>query len=95
MNAITKGYAMTWGGALLTAAGAPYVASLAARGIGWGYATLGGASAVVLSGYSEYVDTAEAIGARALNMPNPIWNALSFFGETWTANQAFIDTALA
>lgn len=95
MNAITLGYTALYGGAFLGASGAPYVASIAARGIGWGYAALGGGSAVVLGGYPDYIQAAQEMGARALNMPNSVWNALSVFGENWTAEQAFIDTAMS
>ncbi|MGH9684129.1 MAG: RHS repeat-associated core domain-containing protein [Candidatus Acidiferrales bacterium] len=94
MNAISAAYGLVYGGAVVGAAGTPYAISAAARGIGWGYATVGSGSAIVLGATPDYIDAAQAMGAKALNMPDVAWDALSAFGEEWTAEQAFIDTAV-
>jgi hypothetical protein len=96
MNQITGAYAVIYGGGFLGASAAPYAASLAATGVGWAYGLTGG-SGVVLGAYEafpNYLDAAESTGANALNMGRPIWNMLNAMGETWTANQAFLDASV-
>jgi RHS repeat-associated protein len=96
MNEITLGYATLYGGAFLGAGGYPYLVSMAARGVGWGFGLTGG-SGVVLGAYNEfpnYVDAAENMGANALNMKMWQWNLLNSLGETWSANQGFLDASV-
>jgi RHS repeat-associated protein len=80
-----------------TVAGVPYIA---ANSIGWGYAWIGGGTGVVLgpwraaAGSLNYVQTARAIGANAYNVPTWLWQGLNYFGESWTANRAFLQMSI-
>jgi len=41
------------------------------------------------------LDEAENMGAAALNIGPKMWNFLDSMSEGWTANKAFLDTAMA
>jgi hypothetical protein len=43
----------------------------------------------------NYEEIAEMIGAKAFSIPSPLWKALDFIGESWTANRGFIDASIA
>ncbi|HEV2991689.1 MAG TPA: RHS repeat-associated core domain-containing protein [Candidatus Angelobacter sp.] len=71
--------------------------TLLAVGTGW-YYSLGGigtTAAAVLGRYPEYIEEAEEMGARVLNMPGKLWNFLDNLGESWTANRVFLDRLMA
>jgi hypothetical protein len=51
-------------------------------------------TARVLGHYPEYLQVAEAIGAKAFNIPTKIWNAMSESAQ-WAANQKFLDRGVA
>jgi hypothetical protein len=83
-----------WATIGVTGAGyAPALAETAAQGIG--RAAAWRASSVVLGRYPTYVNLAEEVGARALNLPGPIAKGLSAAGLWWTTNQAFLDQAMS
>jgi hypothetical protein len=71
----------------------------AATAVGWGAGVVGGPGVVIGAyeaeeGAANYVTTAKAIGASALNLPSWLWNALNYAGETWTANAAFLQMSI-
>jgi hypothetical protein len=70
-------------------------AGLAARGIGAYYATAAGGTAAVLGRYPEYLDAAESMGANVFNMPARLYGVVDWAGESWTANQAFLDRVVS
>jgi RHS repeat-associated protein len=49
---------------------------------------------VVLGHYPEYVDLAKATGGRTFQVPTSVWDKMSP-AEQWTANQKFLDRAIA
>jgi RHS repeat-associated protein len=78
---------------ITTMAGVPYALGTT---VGWGYGWVGGAG-VVLGPNSmnpNYIDWAKILNANALNMPNWLWKGLNYFGQTWTANRAFLDMSI-
>ncbi len=85
------------GGAALAA---PAIGGVIAQGVastvGWGYGLAGGSGVVIglFDEYPSYIEAAEATGANLFNLSKPLWSALSYFGETWTANRAFIDASI-
>ncbi len=73
----------------------PAVASAVGNAVGFGYGISSlGTTGIVLGRYPTYVDTARAVGARALNIPNFLYRGLDAIGEGWTANKMYIDTAI-
>jgi hypothetical protein len=49
---------------------------------------------VVLGHYPEYVNTAEQVGGRSFQVPEHVWESMTP-EEQWTANQKFLDRAIA
>jgi hypothetical protein len=69
--------------------------SVTARLYGTQLATATGSAVAVLGRYPEYIDDARAMGANVFSMSMRTYNFFDWFGETWTANQAFIDRVIA
>ncbi|AEU34456.1 hypothetical protein AciX8_0098 [Granulicella mallensis MP5ACTX8] len=65
--------------------------SITARLYGRYLATAVGGTVAVLGRYPEYIDDARAMSANVFSMSMRTYNFFDWFGETWTANQAFID----
>jgi len=87
------GYAGVFGGGgLLLTAGPALLAS--ATGAYYTFGGTIGTATIVLGRYPEYLDDAENMGAAALNIGPKMWNFLESMGEGWTANKAFLDTAV-
>lgn len=71
------------------------VTGLFARGVGAYYATAAGGAAAVLGRFPEYAEEAESMGANVFSMPSRLYSTLDWMGESWTANQAFLDKVLS
>lgn len=69
--------------------------TVAARLYGTYLATATGGAIAVLGRYPEYIDDAQTLGANVFSMSMRTYNFFDWFGETWTANQAFIDRVIA
>ena len=70
-------------------------ARLAAKGVGIYYATAAGTSGVALGRYPQYLQAAEEGKLNALNMSQRLFTWLESYNAGWTANQAFLDRAIA
>ena len=51
------------------------------------------AAARVLGHHPQYLQVAEAIGAKAFNIPTDVWEGMSV-AERWGANQKFLDRGI-
>lgn len=69
-----------------------------AQGIGWAQGTFGAGTGVVIGSYNQinnYIESGESVGANYFSVPELIWNVLARSGQSWTANQAFLDASIA
>ncbi|MGA8734592.1 MAG: hypothetical protein WB558_11795 [Terriglobales bacterium] len=73
--------------------------NVAARGFGWYYA-FGAGSGVVLGEYEteagqmNYLQSAKAIGANALNASDRVYSFFQTQGQWWTLNQSFLNASI-
>jgi hypothetical protein len=72
----------------------PAASTAVATGIGWSQAAVGAGGGVVLGSFPAYLRAANAIGANAFNVGGKTWGLLSYLGETWTANRAFLGASI-
>jgi hypothetical protein len=74
-------------------AGVPYGA---ATTLGWGYGWTGGTGVVLgpLADKPNYAAFAQSIGANAFKVSDRVWNGLGSIGQTWTANEAFLQMSI-
>jgi len=94
MNTISAVYVGVWGGALGAVAAVTVVPSMLASGAGFAYGATGVTGTVVLGQYPEYVEVAEGLGAKAMNVAPRYWNALTVAGQSWSFNQGFLQGAI-
>jgi hypothetical protein len=98
-NTATKYTGYAYGAAAIVASGAPAVASVILRGVGWAQATFGAGTGVLLGRYyneaDNYIIDAKEMGANYFNLGEKGWKVADYFGEPWEANRAFIDTSVA
>jgi hypothetical protein len=88
-----------FGGAATAVAAIPAAATAAASGAataeGWGYGLTGGVG-IVLGSCTQspnYIQAARAMGANVWNIPMPVWTALAWTGQLWTANRAVLEAS--
>ncbi len=98
LTGLAGGSAALGAGIALAPAAATGAANVAARGIGWAQGAWGAGTGVVLGSYNQvnnYIEAAQSMRANYFSVPTPVWNVLSYFGQSWTANRAFLDASVA
>ena len=99
INLISGVYAAGWGGVVAAPTVLPAAANAIGAGVGWTQGTLGSGAGVLLGKFfseaDNYAIDAEQMGANYFNLGKNGWKVLNYFGDAWTANQAFIDASIA